>query len=661
MDVRGALVGRDAELAQPVRARSSAQRQGAGGLLLLSGEAGVGKTRLAEAAATASSALVLRGAASNSAAAPYGPVIAVLRAYLRCASPTASTAAGRCAPHLALLLPELGEPAAASDRATIFEAVRCAFAQLAGEGHALVVLDDLQWSDEATLELLAALAPMLTEMPLVVIARVPLRRAAARPPAALAAQRAAPRRRPRRADAGAARSRRDRRAARAPAAQRARRPSLVRALHDRTQGVPFFVEELVDALVTSGGVRTGPARPRARWRRRASRSRHGPRRGADERRAAVRRRRAPRPRLPPSPARPSTCSSSVSSRAEAGVAELIRHGLMRDDGSGRARLPPRAELGGAVRRRALAAPARAAPPGRRAARGGRRPEHGDRHAVAGRARRGAGARRCSSARRAESEAVHAYRDADERGARRRSSCGPGRTTRPATGSSCSSATRAAPSGRASCAEAAKAWRELSAVRSAARREPRLRRRAAQARRRLRAEGRPRAGVRGAAAGGAGVRGQRSARRRGDRTPRDGEPPARSAPRYSDAIELAETAARGGDARPAPRPARPRARARGRRPARSAASSRRASRLVRTGLALALEHDLTTVAAELYQRLGMVLYNSADYRRAEEALDAALELCRADAAGDTEVACVTCLVYVLRECGDWRGRSRSAAS
>jgi DNA-binding NarL/FixJ family response regulator len=74
--------------------------------------------------------------------------------------------------------------------------------------------------------------------------------------------------------------------------------------------------------------------------------------------------------------------------------------------------------------------------------------------------------------------------------------------------------------------------------------------------------------------------------------------------------------------------------------------------VRAGLALALEEDLTPVAAELYQRLSLVLYDGADYRQAEEALDTALGLCRTDGSGDTEVACVTCLVYVLRERGEW---------
>ena len=75
-------------------------------------------------------------------------------------------------------------------------------------------------------------------------------------------------------------------------------------------------------------------------------------------------------------------------------------------------------------------------------------------------------------------------------------------------------------------------------------------------------------------------------------------------------------------------------------------------IVRGGLALALEHDLTPVAADLYQRLSLVLYDGADYRSAQETLETALDLCRASGEPQTEVACVTCMVYCLRECGEW---------
>ena len=111
---------------------------------------------------------------------------------------------------------------ATSDRATLFEALRCALAAL---GHALVLLDDLQWSDEATLEVLAALAEPVTASRLLIVGSLPLRRAAARPRPAPPAQRPAPRGPARGDPAAAARARRDARArrARAPARAGARR------------------------------------------------------------------------------------------------------------------------------------------------------------------------------------------------------------------------------------------------------------------------------------------------------------------------------------------------------------------------------------------------------------------------------------------------------
>ena len=69
-----------------------------------------------------------------------------------------------------MLLPELGEARASGDRATLVEAIRCGLATLVAERPAAVLLDDLQWSDEATIELLGALALALRELPLLVVA-----------------------------------------------------------------------------------------------------------------------------------------------------------------------------------------------------------------------------------------------------------------------------------------------------------------------------------------------------------------------------------------------------------------------------------------------------------------------------------------------------------
>src|SRR4051812_8605625 len=255
MDLRSALVGREAERETLSQAVERARR-GSGSLLLLSGEAGVGKTRLADEVAARSAETVLRGAASSSGVAPYGPIVALLRCYLR-ANPKGLDGESRLRPHLAILLPELGRQASASDRATLTEAIRCALERIAGDGHAVMILDDLHWSDEATIELLAALGETLEEMPLLLIAayrsdglprdhmlrwlRNELRRGGT-----LAEMSLAP------LDRAGTELLVAELLAGAPS------PSLVAALHDRTQGVPFFVEELAGALRSSGRLQPGP-------------------------------------------------------------------------------------------------------------------------------------------------------------------------------------------------------------------------------------------------------------------------------------------------------------------------------------------------------------------------------------------------------------------
>src|SRR5689334_12003080 len=152
MPGRGTLVGREAELLRLGEAVDRA-RAGSGGIVLVSGDAGVGKTRLIAALAERETdALVLTGAAAQTGTAPYGAVVAALRAGVR-AEPALLDGVGPLKPHLAVLLPELGTRADASDRATLVEAIRCALVRLAADRPVLLVLDDLHWSDEATLEL----------------------------------------------------------------------------------------------------------------------------------------------------------------------------------------------------------------------------------------------------------------------------------------------------------------------------------------------------------------------------------------------------------------------------------------------------------------------------------------------------------------------------
>src|SRR4051794_41762542 len=75
------LVARTEENAR-LRAALDAARDGAGGLILLAGEAGIGKSRLAAEAAGRFDGLVLTGAALPGALS-YAPLVAALRPPLR--------------------------------------------------------------------------------------------------------------------------------------------------------------------------------------------------------------------------------------------------------------------------------------------------------------------------------------------------------------------------------------------------------------------------------------------------------------------------------------------------------------------------------------------------------------------------------------------------
>ena len=167
------LEGRTSDLAL----LHAALRQAAawhGRMVLLAGEPGIGKTRLAEelvARATAAGAAVAWGGSNEGEGAPaFWPWIQVLRAVLAQADRTA-VAEGGWRPSLAPLLPEpdaaSGPPVAASSldaesaRFRLSEAVMDGLRCVSRDRPLVVVLDDLHWADPGSLALCEFVAARL--------------------------------------------------------------------------------------------------------------------------------------------------------------------------------------------------------------------------------------------------------------------------------------------------------------------------------------------------------------------------------------------------------------------------------------------------------------------------------------------------------------------
>lgn len=182
---RGPFVGRERELAALETMLGETAARG-GHMALVSGEPGIGKTRLVAEAATRAEAggwLVLAGRAYESEGMPpYLPFSEVLRQYVR-ECPPAELAAqlGRGAAEVALLAPELlerapgieaGPPLSRDERYRLFEGVAGLLvnAALARQPGIMLVIDDLHWADADSLLLLQHLARRLPEAPLFVAA-----------------------------------------------------------------------------------------------------------------------------------------------------------------------------------------------------------------------------------------------------------------------------------------------------------------------------------------------------------------------------------------------------------------------------------------------------------------------------------------------------------
>jgi hypothetical protein len=166
MSTVAGLVGRDQLLAQLRRAARDAAA-GRGGLVLLTGEAGIGKTALATAAAADAEgrgARVAWGWGWQGEGAPaYWPWVQVLRSLVAADERLRRRAAALASP--ARLLPELAGTTALPDAAgatgpaarfRLLDELGSVLLAAAEERPLVLVLDDLQWADLASLQLLGS-------------------------------------------------------------------------------------------------------------------------------------------------------------------------------------------------------------------------------------------------------------------------------------------------------------------------------------------------------------------------------------------------------------------------------------------------------------------------------------------------------------------------
>ena len=177
----GSFVGRAVELAR-LEAAMAAASAGRGGTVLVAGDAGIGKTRLADELAERAlrgGATVLRGRCIDlvGSGLPYLPLVEALRP-LR-GSPALGDVPGGLG-ELARLVPELAVPAGAAaptgadatdSQLRLFEAALAVLERLGAGGRPLLlVLEDLHWADASTLDLVAFLAHAVPRRRILIVA-----------------------------------------------------------------------------------------------------------------------------------------------------------------------------------------------------------------------------------------------------------------------------------------------------------------------------------------------------------------------------------------------------------------------------------------------------------------------------------------------------------
>jgi DNA-binding CsgD family transcriptional regulator len=246
------LVGRD-ELLELASRRLTEAKRGHGHLLFLAGEAGIGKTRLLGAIqrrAAASGYRVVTGAAFPRDLEVAGaPFLDLARSMAR--APSFADLSAALVDRLSDGV-ERGGDAHRRRRLLVLDVADLLLAA-AGGTPTLCALEDLHWADDLTLEILAAVARRLPDAPLVVVGtyrsdelypRIPMREWRSRLLAGRLAEEARLGRLPVDGTAMMARL--------LIGGEQPIGSDVVAAVHERTDGIPLHVEELLAVLATRG-------------------------------------------------------------------------------------------------------------------------------------------------------------------------------------------------------------------------------------------------------------------------------------------------------------------------------------------------------------------------------------------------------------------------
>ena len=242
------FVGRAADLDCLERAFEAAAA-GHGSATLIAGPAGIGKTRLAHELAERArrgGATVLTGRCIDlvGAALPYLPLVEALRPLRGSPALDGLDALSRLLPGTGRPVPAAADLRAGNSQLRLFEEMLAALDRLSATAPLVLVLEDMQWADRSTLDVLAYLAHAVGERRILVVAS--WRREAMQPDDAVA----------RLQRAGLAvvlelgpLARAELKALIARSAEAPLRAELIEAVCTRAEGNPFFAQELLAAAL----------------------------------------------------------------------------------------------------------------------------------------------------------------------------------------------------------------------------------------------------------------------------------------------------------------------------------------------------------------------------------------------------------------------------